>query len=159
MTTIIHRTKLTLLGFALTGLFLGLGLWQLQRASENQATINKLTLAMKQPPATLKDINTPNDWRFHLTTLTGQFDNARSFLLDNKTNNHQVGYEVYTPFTPDGSNQTFLVDRGFVPANPDRNVLPTIPAVPKTTTILGMFNLPPRTPTLGKITDIQSTTW
>jgi surfeit locus 1 family protein len=159
MTTIIHRTKLTLIGFALTGLFVGLGLWQLQRAEANQAVLNKLMTTMKQPPATLKDINTPQDWRFHLATLTGQFDNSRSFLLDNKTNKHRVGYEVYTPFTPDGSDQTFLVDRGFIPANPDRNVLPTIPAIAKTTTILGMLSLPPLGVTLGKVTDIKTTTW
>lgn len=159
MTTIIHRTKLTFVGFALTGLFVGLGLWQLQQAQTNQATLDKLMVNMKQAPVTVKEISMPNDWRFHLATFTGEFDNARSFLLDNKTNKHQVGYEVYTPFTPTGSNQTFLVDRGFIPANPDRNVLPTIPAVAKTATILGMLNLPPRSVTLGKITDLKPSTW
>lgn len=158
MTTIIHRTKLTLVGFALTGLFVGLGLWQLQRASENQATLDKLMQSMKQAPVTVKDISTPNDWRYHLTTLTGQFDNNRSFLLENKTN-RQVGYEVYTPFTPNGSNQTFLVDRGFIPATVNTNTLPAIPPVEKTATILGMLNLPPHNQSLGKITDIKQTTW
>lgn len=158
MTTLIDRTKLTLVGFALTGLFVGLGLWQLQRASENQATVDKLMLSLKQAPATVKDIATPNDWRYRLATLTGQFDNTRSFLLENKTNK-QAGYDVYTPFTPNGSNQTFLVDRGFIPATPEAKSLPTIPPVEKTATILGMLSLPPRNTSLGKITDIKQTTW
>ena len=62
---------------------------------------------------------------YRLLSLTGQFDNERSFLLDNQIQHGEVGYQLLSPFvSTDG--ETVLVNRGWLKGFADRR-LPALP--------------------------------
>jgi len=63
--------------------------------------------------------------RLQRVTLVGRFEAEHQFLLDNRTNNGNPGYEVLTPLDrPDG--RIVLVDRGWVPFTGSRARLPAV---------------------------------
>lgn len=154
----IRNWKLALLAWLFIALFIALGMWQLSRATEKDILLSSYNARMNQPALTLARLAENPDPRFYRVTMTGTFDNEHSFLLDNKIFNGQVGYEIYTPFHPKNSRALFLIDRGFVPLQGNRNTLPTIPAVNGTTSITGLINTPPRYVTFGKMID-DTITW
>ncbi len=156
----IKNWKLTLLSIAFIALFTCLGFWQLSRAQQKSAMLEDFHQRMLLPPVTAKDLLTPNDWRFYQVQLVGKFDDAHTILLDNKTFNGKVGYEVYTPFAAKDLNLTVLVDRGFIPMGDTRASLPAIPKSSKgTVTITGMINLTPAYVAFGEIRENGKTTW
>ncbi len=63
--------------------------------------------------------------RFQRITVSGSWDAARQFLLDNRSHDELPGYEVLTPLQlVDG--RVLLVDRGWVPFTGSRAQLPPI---------------------------------
>lgn len=63
--------------------------------------------------------------RYRPIRLSGHFPGAQQILLDNMTSAGRVGYQVLTPFRAD-SGELVLVNRGWLPAAPDRRELPAI---------------------------------
>jgi surfeit locus 1 family protein len=63
--------------------------------------------------------------RFQRVSVTGRFDPAHQFLLDNRTNKGRAGYEVLTPLSREG-HDTILVNRGWVPFTGFRDKLPDV---------------------------------
>jgi surfeit locus 1 family protein len=62
---------------------------------------------------------------FQRVRLTGRFDAAHQFLLDNRTHDGRAGYEVLTPLErQDG--RVAIVDRGWVPFEGRRDRLPDV---------------------------------
>lgn len=136
-------------------LFSGLGIWQFQRAASKRLLLQ----AYKERPALAslpyaRLFEPEQDNRFYSIHLKGHFDNLHSLFLDNKTLDGQLGYEVYTPFLVEGHpQQAVLIDRGFVAANPDRRILPTIKPISARVSLTGVVNLPPAYFSLGTITE------
>ena len=108
----------------LTGLFIWLGVWQVERLAEKEALIAQVDRQLTQPPYDLPpasqwdaiDIET---YAYHLLTLTGHYLNDKSILVftslsDAKGKFSGPGYWVMTPFVPDGGGTVF-VNRGFIP--------------------------------------------
>jgi surfeit locus 1 family protein len=148
--------------FLITCLFcllIYLGCWQVRRGQEKKILLNQYQERTLQDPLSFKDLHgiaTQKDLRFYRIKLQGIFDNAHTFLLDNKTFHGQVGYEIYTPFQIKQLKIAILVDRGFVPLGGSRHILPLIRSIEGEKTILGMLNCFPRYVILKKDSDTLS---
>ncbi len=117
--------------------------WQLSRAREKTELLESFRERTLQPAISARELNTPRDWRFYQVEMEGKFDNAHTFLLDNKISTAKW-LRSYTPFKPKGLGMTILVDRGFIPIGVSREQLPAIPKAPKgSVKIKGMLNTPP----------------
>jgi len=135
---------LNLLGMTLVLCFLALSHWQYQRAQEKEQLLNHFQARKLAKPLTNQELRQTKDERFYRASLQGTFDHAHTILLDNRTYQGKIGYEVYTPFHIKNSNAVILVDRGFVPlSGRNRNSKPAL-NFPHKTMITGLLNLPPR---------------
>ena len=99
-------------------LFLGLGLWQLERRTEKLSLIAAVERRVHQPPS---DAPGPPDWprisfkddAYRSVRTRGTFLHDRETLVQAATR-LGPGYWVMTPLRTDGG-WTVLVNRGFVP--------------------------------------------
>lgn len=136
--------------------FSSMGVWQYHRAEQKRLLIQAYSERPQQQPVIfnhLFDVN--RDSRFYAIHLTGHFDNQHQIFLDNKTMDGQVGYEVYTPFLVAGTTKAVLIDRGWVPADRDRRILPSLQPTQALVSIKGVVNTPPSYFSLGSIADDQ----
>lgn len=142
----IKNWRLTVLALILISLFISLGVWQLERAAEKKKLIKNYHKQSNEAPLPGYQLllNASQDWRFYRVTLEGRFDHQYTLLLDNKTFQGKIGYEVYTLFHAKDLPFPVLVDRGFVPIGTTRKKLPLIPHIIGQISITGMLNLPPR---------------
>jgi surfeit locus 1 family protein len=115
---------LTILMFVLCVLFIALGRWQWRRGNLHAAEHASFergarqVLALGRRPLT----QVPADQR---VSITGTYDSAHQFLIDNMSYNDVDGYQVLTPFERPGA-ATVLVNRGWVPFLGSRANLPDI---------------------------------
>lgn len=116
--------------FALFGLalLLSLGSWQLRRAEEKRHVQAAFEMQQMASPVDFSQLpEQPAQYtRVH---LRGRYDNARTFLLDNRVMRGRFGYEVLTAFTPTASEKVVLVNRGWIEGDPSRMQRPQIAAV------------------------------
>ena len=115
---------MTLLTVALCLVFVRLGNWQWQRGVHRQAEWDAFARgadkAMPLDSRGMADVP-----RFQRIILSGEFDPAHQFLLDNRTHDGRPGYEVLTPLhRSDG--RIVLVDRGWVAFTGSRQKLPDV---------------------------------
>ena len=135
-------------------LFCYLGLWQYHRAEQKRILIEQYEHRPHEKPIDFEKLFVKaQDPRFYAIQLKGKFDNQHHILLDNRTHEGQVGYEVYTPFLVAGTDKGILIDRGWVPANRSRAILPDIQPVEATLTLRGVVNTAPTYFSLGPMTD------
>ncbi len=135
-------------------LFSSLGFWQYHRAQEKRLLIQAYAQRKSQQLIGYNRLfNEAEDSRFYSVYLEGRFDNQHPIFLDNKTLDGQLGYEVYTPFLLEGASKAILIDRGWVPANRDRRILPSIEPVQGPLALRGVLNAPPRYFSLGGMTE------
>jgi surfeit locus 1 family protein len=104
--------------------FVNLGLWQWHKGQLRQAEWDRFARGADSVRELggggLADVA-----RFQRVSLTGRYDAAHQFLLDNRTYKGRAGYEVLTPLArPDG--RVALVDRGWVPFSGVRSQLPQV---------------------------------
>lgn len=149
----IKNYTLAILALCFFILLLSLGSWQLARASQKKILLQTFAARTAQTPLNINDLDANKDQRFYRLSTTGHFDNAHTILLDNKTFNRQVGYEIYTPFYPEHSKQPILVDRGFLPVTNHRSELPLVDDILGKVSITGLINKPPTYFALGKMVD------
>lgn len=71
----------------------------------------------------------------------GTFAARDTFFLDNKVLRGAAGYQVVTPFKPEGAGAAVLVDRGWIAAG-DRSKLPDVPTPEGVRTIEGVAVVP-----------------
>jgi len=133
----------TLAYCCLLPLLLALGIWQLGRSDEKKvfleqqakglasAEIIQLSTAVKE------DVNR---LRYKKVQATGHYDHAHQFLLDNQISEGKAGYFVITPFFLQGETQAVLVNRGWVPLNKDRTVLPDLQIKDDQAVVRGRIN-------------------
>lgn len=121
-------------------LCLTLGFWQLDRASFKASLQNK-------PAKTFTDLATITVQDIHQTLrISGSFDNNHPVLLDNQTQQRQIGYNLYLPFR--SGTKTILVNLGWMPANPTRDKLPLITPIIGEYTITGTLSASQGSPML-----------
>ena len=81
-------------------------------------------------------------WRFRIVEAAGHYDAKRQILIDNRVHAGRAGYHVVTPLLLD-DGRAVLVNRGFVPAGPTRDVLPAVPPRSQVASIRGRINAVP----------------
>ena len=128
----VTRYKFSILSVILYAFFLilliSLGFWQLNRAEQKRSLLNIQQQAQKKDTVELKSVldNDIATYRYRQITLTGTYDPQHQFLLDNQIQKGKAGYFVLTPFRIDKLNKSVLVNRGWLPSNKDRRILPDI---------------------------------
>ena len=134
-------------------LFAGLGVWQLNRAEEKRDVLT----AWGEPTETISELRLESLKQFSSVRLEGVFDAESVFLLDNRTRQGKVGYEVLALFYPNGSEAGVLINLGWTLADSDRNRLPHIELPMHTVTLMGrLFEITPMF-TLGE--DVWRLDW
>ena len=109
---------------ALTALWIGLGVWQLDRLAWKEGLIAQVTARLTQPPTPLPPAAqwptlVPDDYDFRPVALTGHYLAGKTVpvfvgLTDAKGKYDGPGYWLMAPFAPD-SGGTVWIDLGFVP--------------------------------------------
>lgn len=92
-----------------------LGLWQLDRHEQQQATNTALEQRPEQPPLTAEALGGDADQlAYRRITLTGEWEPGMEVLLSTRPHQGRPGHHVLTPLRLDDGSAV-LVDRGWVP--------------------------------------------
>jgi len=144
----------TLATLALLPVLVGLGTWQLQRADWKQGLVDANADRAGLPETSLQALLpvTATD-QYRPVAVTGHYDLEHQLLLDNRTWQGHPGYEVLTPLQPAAGGAAVLVNRGWVPAHPDRSILPEVPGSADEVHIRATVKLPPEK--IFRLSDIE----
>ena len=121
--------NLLLLSLCLFPLMIALGFWQLDRADEKQRILNQYNANQQASPAGVEGLQSRTNLQYRSAWLEGELDAKRRIILDNRVANGKPGYQILEALNVAGMEQMILVNRGWVPASLDRNILPQIEAV------------------------------
>jgi surfeit locus 1 family protein len=121
-------------------LFSALGYWQLQRAAEKQHILTSLAQTSQQSPHAWQP-SAPLPQSYQPLKITGHFL-PKVFLLDNQFNQHQLGFQVLSPFQVEHTDNIVLIDRGWIAADPTRQHLPEITTPTQPVTLSGRAYYP-----------------
>ena len=114
---------MTLLALLCIALFMRLGFWQIERASEKKQMIAALNAFAQQAPTSWLPGNTLPA-QYQPIKVQGHFL-PKVLLLDNQHHQHQFGYDVVSPLVlADG--QVVLVDRGWISGDATRRIFPGV---------------------------------
>ncbi|MBI2381759.1 MAG: SURF1 family protein [Gammaproteobacteria bacterium] len=134
----------TSLVLVLLPFLLSLGHWQLSRGSEKAARQLAYEARGREQPVDAEALagllRAGEDIRFRAVSLVGHYADGAQLLLDNQPHEGRPGYHVLTVFVTQG--RRILVDRGWVPAHPDRRQLPAVAAVPGELVLRGRVAVP-----------------
>jgi len=141
--------KLTLFYLLLFPLLVGLGFWQLYRADYKQGLQDLYDQRAASTPINLSELKADQDVAYLPVKLRGRFDNQHHFLLDNRVLNGRPGYEVISALLLEpvvlvaGERvEKVWVNRGWLPMQADRNILPVIEPVEDTQEVRGQLVTP-----------------
>jgi surfeit locus 1 family protein len=134
----------TLVFVVLLCLLMSLGLWQIDRAGDKQALIERRA---DGEAAAMLDLNrlqsVVESDRYRLASVRGHYDGRQQWLLDNRVYRGQAGYHVFTPFVPEGAHAPrLLVNRGWVSVGASRDFLPQLPVPDGEVTLTGRLDAP-----------------
>lgn len=118
---LIRNWPLTAISGLLLPLLIGLGIWQIQRGGEKaeiNAAIDRRLAGQPRAPQQLEKLH-----RYTPVRLLGHYTGDHR-LLDNRTRNGRVGYELLQVFV--SGEQRWLINRGWLPAPADRGKLPEV---------------------------------
>lgn len=119
----IANWRFGILALLLCLFFTRLGFWQLARADEKkQILVTQQQLAMQVPIDWQVGNQEPK--QYQPIQVHGHFLPV-TLLLDNQHYQHQVGYDVLSPLLVE-KGKVILIDRGFVSADPNRDLMPQI---------------------------------
>jgi surfeit locus 1 family protein len=140
---------------------IALGIWQLERSEEKRAF---LELEQRQAASEVLHLSpatedNPEALRYRKVEVRGHYDNARQFLIDNQVSDGKPGYFVLTPLILEGAAKAVLVNRGWVPLNRDRSILPDVEIKKLRTTITGRVNSFPRVGIKLAGADLPTANW
>ena len=110
---------------SLVALCIILGLWQIDRGNEKSNLYNSYTEKLAKNPIDFNLLpDNPNQFTNVIINNTSfSYIKDKQFLLDNKVNKREAGYDVLTPILVD--KKILLVNRGWVTSN-NRQTLPDI---------------------------------
>lgn len=153
--------KLTAFTLLFTPLLLWLGFWQLDREQEKVALQADFESRGQRPPTALESVDwsRPDELAFLKVIATGAYDNNHSYLLDNRTFQGRVGYELISPFAT-RAGLTVLVNRGWIAQGATRTELPVIPRIEGQVAITATIYVPLAEPfLLSRTPESGQTTW
>jgi surfeit locus 1 family protein len=106
----------TVLITILTVIFLALCGWQLQRRSQRLAANARMLARLEQPALSVTgEPLDPETVDLHRATVRGVFDYDQEIVLRNRAWNELPGVHVLAPLRIAGSDESVLVDRGWIP--------------------------------------------
>ncbi len=121
---------------------LALGMWQLDRSEQKRALLKlqeqAATTDIMHLSAAIDDKT--DALRYRQVEVTGRYDVAHQLLIDNQISGGKAGYFVLTPLVLTGETRAVLVNRGWIPQNPDRTVVPDLQINKVQATISGRIN-------------------
>ena len=124
------NAKLLVFSLIMLPLLLSLGLWQLQRADQKQEIVDRYARNQQLPPIVSADeLAIEQDHQYRLAWVRATVDNQRMIILDNKVKNGRPGYEILQSVTLRGLERKLLLNRGWIEASLDRDILPTVAPV------------------------------
>ncbi len=136
-----------------------LGFWQLDRAGEKRDLAERYSAggAAVVALASIDDAASAAT-RFPAVRVSGRYAADRQILLDALTHEGRPGYQVLTPLTRSDDGPTVLVNRGWVPAAPERATLPAIDVDDGPRTVQGRLAPLPR-PGMRLAGDVTAAGW
>lgn len=108
----IFAAVLLLAGFAV---FVGLGLWQLQRLEWKEGILAQIEAQIAADPGPLPAVPDPEADTYRPVIVSGQFENAELLVLVS-SRDWGPGFRVIAPFVT-GDGRRIMIDRGFVPTD------------------------------------------
>lgn len=132
----------TLVVLCVLPVLIALGFWQLDRAEQKRAFLERQKQGMDAPVVQLT-ATTPEDndgLRYKRAVAFGHYDGAHQILIDNQVAEGRSGYFVLTPFILNEGHKAVLVNRGWIQANQDRKILPDIAIQKNQTQVTGRLN-------------------
>ncbi|HEY8037885.1 MAG TPA: SURF1 family protein [Methylobacter sp.] len=132
----------TLVYLFLLPVLIGLGMWQLERSEQKRAFLEAQEQAAATETLHLSTAieNNTEALRYRSVEVAGRYDVAHQFLIDNQVSDGKVGYFVLTPFILVGETKAVLVNRGWIPSNHDRSILPDLQIKKTEAIISGRIN-------------------
>ncbi|MBI4997100.1 MAG: SURF1 family protein [Rhodocyclales bacterium] len=136
----------TLATALLLPVLLALGVWQLQRAAQKEALLDRWSAqAALAPlpvgPDQLQILRDPGAAGRRLV-LHGHWDTRLQVLLDNQVQHGVAGYRLFTPLRIAG-DRAVLVDRGWLAGGPRRELAPAVLPVRGEVALAGVAAPPP----------------
>ncbi len=120
----------TLLLAAPIPLFVALGLWQLDRADQKRALTETLAARAELPPVRLEGLVADADaLRYRAIEAVGRYVPEHQVLIEGRREGSKTGFHVITPLRLEGFGDLLLVNRGWIPSQP--NGEPTPAPVPE----------------------------
>jgi cytochrome oxidase assembly protein ShyY1 len=124
------NAKLLVFSLLMMPLLLSLGFWQLERGDEKQQIVDHHAHNQQLPPViSPKQLVSGEDHQYRLAWIRGTVDNQRVIILDNRVKNGRPGYEILQPVTVSGLSEKLLINRGWIEASLDRDILPSVPPI------------------------------
>jgi len=143
----------------LFGVFLSLGIWQVNRVGEKELQQQVIDQRTNQPAIRLNQIPTPVIQPYTKATVSGKYRVNDQFLLDNIIQAGKPGFYVMTPFEIAGTKDTILVNRGWIAQKRPRLDLPVVTTELGDQTLEGTLSTPRSKPVvLGNIDNPVSDT-
>lgn len=132
----------------LAPLFIGLGIWQLDRAEQKRALAASLEMRSKLPELLLgADLPDAGKLEFRKVIATGRFIDDKTVLIENRKHLGKRGFHVLTPLLMEGG-QIVLVNRGWIPGEGKQMKMPDTPDSNTDLSIKGEVRIP-QPPALG----------
>ena len=138
------RTGPTLAALTAVTVCLAAANWQHDRMLAKAALGAQLAAAAKHEPVALASLPTSADWtalRYRPVEATGEFDNERQILIDNRIHAGRAGFYVVTPMLL-GDGRRVLVNRGWIAQGRTRAELPDAPAPAGLVSVRGRIAIP-----------------
>ena len=110
----------TILVIAAMAVMARLGIWQLDRLHQRRAFNARVSAQIDRPPLELSGEALASDlpsMEYRQVTVVGEYDFEHEVALRNQAMNSQWGVDLITPLHIAGTNQTVLVNRGWIPGN------------------------------------------
>lgn len=106
----------TILVAVLALIFLGLCGWQLQRRNQRLEANARVLARLQEPALTVSgEPLDPDAVDLHRATVRGVLDYSQEIVLRNRSWNEVPGVHVLVPLRITGSDESILVDRGWIP--------------------------------------------
>ena len=89
-----NNKALTIFSVFFVLVFISLGFWQIERASEKLNLIKNFEIQQSSQPQYISE----NSAKWSRVFVEGVYDSSKQVLIDNQIFNGRVGYKIYTPF-------------------------------------------------------------
>ncbi|HEX6845174.1 MAG TPA: SURF1 family protein [Actinomycetota bacterium] len=118
---VLRRAVLVGIGIVVAAVCVRLGVWQLDRLEQRRASNDAVRTGLAAEPTTLAAAMQADDPAYRRVVVTGVFDATHEVILYGRTQEGRPGDHVLTPLVV-SDGEAVLVDRGWIPFEPDRSV-------------------------------------